>query len=352
MNGAKLRNINIDLIKVLASFSVIGVHFFLNTGFYEEVISGPIGFMAVTLRTFFMMCVPLFIISTGYLMINKEPTKEYFFKIWRVLVPYFVCSCLCMLWRICVFDQSYSPYTFFRAIFDFTACSYSWYVEMYIGLYLLIPFINVVCSGISKQQYRWFLAVLLIICSVPSLFNFNDKLFPNWWAGALYPVLYYVGGGYLRKYGIPVHPGKALMFYIFALLVFSAGNYALCMLLDGGAFGWPVYTGWGSIENVTLSTLLFIAIMGLKTGGLNAHVRTIFVGLSKLTLYAYLLSWIADKTIYPIMLDHFRSFNDLFPIGMAVIPLNAAFAFIAGYVVSRIVDALIQWLGGACKRIA
>lgn len=351
MNGAKPRNINIDIIKVLASFSVIGVHFFLNTGFYEEVISGPVGFAAVVLRTCFMMCVPLFIISTGYLMINKEPTKEYFFKIWHVLVPYFVCSCLCMFWRIGVFNQGYSLYTFFRAIFDFTASSYSWYVEMYIGLYLLIPFINVVCSGISKQQYRWFLVVLLIICSVPSLFNFNDKLFPNWWADTLYPVLYYVGGGYLRKYGIPTQPGKALLFYISALMIFSAGNFALCMLLDGGAFGWPVYTGWGSFENVTLSTLLFIGIMGLKTDGLSAHVRTIFVGLSKLTLHAYLLSWIADKTIYPIIRDHFGSFNDLFPIGMLTIPLNAAFAFVAGYVVSRVVDTLIQWFSRSGKRV-
>lgn len=31
----KKRNINIDLIKCIAVFSVISVHFFLNNGFYD-----------------------------------------------------------------------------------------------------------------------------------------------------------------------------------------------------------------------------------------------------------------------------------------------------------------------------
>lgn len=34
------RNINIDLIKCIAVFSVISVHFFANTGFYDKTISG------------------------------------------------------------------------------------------------------------------------------------------------------------------------------------------------------------------------------------------------------------------------------------------------------------------------
>lgn len=36
----KSRNINLDLIRCLAVFSVISVHFFLNTGFYDEEVIG------------------------------------------------------------------------------------------------------------------------------------------------------------------------------------------------------------------------------------------------------------------------------------------------------------------------
>ena len=34
----KCRNLNIDLIRCFAIFSVVSVHFFLNNGFYEETI--------------------------------------------------------------------------------------------------------------------------------------------------------------------------------------------------------------------------------------------------------------------------------------------------------------------------
>lgn len=65
------RNINIDFIKVCAVFFVISIHFFLNTGFYKTNISCPRMYIMVGMRTFFMMCVPLFILITGYLM-NKK----------------------------------------------------------------------------------------------------------------------------------------------------------------------------------------------------------------------------------------------------------------------------------------
>ena len=74
----KKRNINIDLIKCIAVFSVISVHFFLNTNFYNTPVVGNKMYIAVFFRTLFMICVPLFIITTGYLMKNKELNKKYY----------------------------------------------------------------------------------------------------------------------------------------------------------------------------------------------------------------------------------------------------------------------------------
>lgn len=36
----KKRNINLDIIRSIAVFSVLSVHFFLNNGFYTEIIKG------------------------------------------------------------------------------------------------------------------------------------------------------------------------------------------------------------------------------------------------------------------------------------------------------------------------
>lgn len=75
----KERNINIDLIKCVAVFSVISVHYFSNIGLYKDLIIGNRMYIGVMFRTLFMICVPLFIIVTGYLMKNKTLSKKYYF---------------------------------------------------------------------------------------------------------------------------------------------------------------------------------------------------------------------------------------------------------------------------------
>lgn len=83
MNLSKLerRNSSMDLIRVVAVFTVLSVHFFLHNGFYNEPVEGmspigglidyftthnaaslhgPIMFVMVTMRTLFSICVPLF----------------------------------------------------------------------------------------------------------------------------------------------------------------------------------------------------------------------------------------------------------------------------------------------------
>lgn len=84
----KKRNINIDLIKCIAVFSVISVHFFANAGLYKNIINSTNMYVGIIFRTLFMICVPLFIITTGYLMKNKILSKKYYLGVLRVLIIY------------------------------------------------------------------------------------------------------------------------------------------------------------------------------------------------------------------------------------------------------------------------
>lgn len=71
----KKRNVNLDLVKCIAVFSVISVHFFLNNGFYLVPVIGKKMYISVFFRTLFMICVPLFMVATGYLMKDKKEKK-------------------------------------------------------------------------------------------------------------------------------------------------------------------------------------------------------------------------------------------------------------------------------------
>lgn len=152
------RNLNLDLIRCVAIFLVISVHFLLNTSFYSTVVNGKKMFLLIVLRVIFMSCVPLFMILTGYLMNKKEPTKEYYKKISKVAVTYVICSLLCILFRILYKGESFSFPSVISSILKFSGCGYAWYIEMYLGLYIIIPFLNKAYNSCKDKKEKRFIS--------------------------------------------------------------------------------------------------------------------------------------------------------------------------------------------------
>lgn len=63
----KERNLNADLIRCVAVFSVVSVHFLKNNGFYSTPVIGGDMLLMCIYRSLFMACVPLFLMLTGFL---------------------------------------------------------------------------------------------------------------------------------------------------------------------------------------------------------------------------------------------------------------------------------------------
>lgn len=148
------RNLNLDLIRCVAIFFVISVHFLLNTSFYSTAVYGKKMYLLILFRVIFMSCVSLFIMLTGYLMNKKEPTKEYYKKISRVVVTYVICSLLCVLFRTLYKGESFSFARIVSSVLNFSGCGYAWYIEMYLGLYIIIPFLNKAYNGLQNQKEK------------------------------------------------------------------------------------------------------------------------------------------------------------------------------------------------------
>ena len=91
------RDTSADIIRIIAVFLVICVHFFLMSGFYGQNIDGFEMYPLVTMRTLSEICVPLFMILTGYLMCGKKPNRDYYFKIGKTLFVYIGASIMCAL---------------------------------------------------------------------------------------------------------------------------------------------------------------------------------------------------------------------------------------------------------------
>ena len=195
------RNYGIDIIKIIAVILVISVHFFAHTGFYEIPNVGTGMKIQLIIRNFCVVCVPLFMIVTGFLNKKEEYNKSFFKGLINILIVWLFYSII-EYFTINIMNGTTSNLNFkslLLSITSFKACRYSWYIEMYIGLYLISPIINNAYNSFNSKNRKFLVAIAMINLIFSNFVNqvFGDIIhFPNWW-NALYPLAYYICGKYI-----------------------------------------------------------------------------------------------------------------------------------------------------------
>lgn len=376
----KERILTLDIIRVIAVLSVISVHFFLNTGFYNTEIRGETMFAAITARTMFMVCVPLFLLLTGYLMKNKKVSIGYYTGIGKVIFVYLLSTAAMLLFRKFWLNEPVTVFSAFENIFTFQ--QYSWYVEMYIGLFAVIPFLNVLYGNLDRRGKKLLISVMVFVTVLPTTFNSFDwfagltapdvppqpfafKIFPDFWTN-LYPVTYYFIGAFIGENREAVKDKKIFNVGVFlaAVILFGAYDYYLC---QHRTFIWNGISDWGGVQDTVLSVLLFCTVLrtdfiskpalsSYTANGGGRPKRTVVIprfaarlisGLSEISFGTYLLSWIADNITYPVLCENIEGFHERFPYFFVMVPLN----FCIASVMSAVVFAVYRAFSAVIKNI-
>lgn len=301
----------LDIIRICAFLFVVSVHFFLKCGYYDVCVSGRAMYLATFLRQFLMICVPLFMMLTGYLTGDRKPCRNYYRKLVDTLGVYILASLCCTAYKLYTGYETFWSYRLVNDITSYAAAPYSWYVEMYIGLFLLCPFLNAGWKALEgKRGKQQLLVVLLILTAVPRAVNVfrpwlswfrapassDDylQLLPDYWVG-LYPFLYYFLGCYIREYGLAVRPCKALILSV-AMAVFQ-GFFNIWRSM-GNPFIWGAWQSHGSLFVVIQTVLFFGLILNLNLSKLPSWLCKVLSRLSGLCFGAYLVSYIFDDIFY------------------------------------------------------
>ena len=328
----KKRLINCDILRILAFLFVISVHSISYIGFYSTINEGPTMWLLNILRCLFIICVPLFILLTGYFMSKKELNKSYLKKIIRIIITYLICSILCFI-IINLMEGNKGELTipkYIAGILSYSAAPYAWYVNMYLSLFLIIPFLNIAWNNLKdKKQRQHLLLIVFIIGILPNavnIFNLQDpswwlnpsssrayhQLVPNFFEGPTYVLLYYYLGCYLKEYKLNLSIRKSLIFLLITLLVNGTFNYYRNY---NAYFEWGSYVGYASLESLIV-TILFVNII----------------------LRAYLVSAIFDRWFYPILNANTRTLTERLPYLLLMVPTT----FICSLIVSYLVELLIS----------
>ena len=286
------RNYNIDLIKTIAFLLVVTKHFISYIG-HPALVANNIEWVIITfLKVCTLVCVPLFLMSTGFLQIDKEIkfNLTYIKKLKYIIIPYLVVSCFTILINVFFLNKTVNIPSM---LFGITGNGYAWYVGMYLGLYMLIPFLNVGWNNLDKNGKRTLLVILFCLTSLPHLFNIKATYLPSYFT-QLYPTFYYFLGGYIKQY----EPHKNIKKSLFIITYFvSALLYTLFLLFVnyGNALNTiDAYFDDYKIPFIVICSISVFCIL-LK---INIKHKNTLSQTSILSFSAYLFSWIPDNFLF------------------------------------------------------
>ena len=335
----KERKLNIDILKCIAIVFVVGVHFFLHTNYYGRSFSFKSIFLSSFIWMILMTCVPLFIMTTGYLMKDKTYSETYFIKLLPVIGIYALAAAVYTFFDMRVLNEEYFA-KLLENIFSFS--HYAWYVNLYIGLYMLIPFLNAGFNSLtSRKNQVVVLGILVLFTIVPptlSLLNNNEQNFmilphiiPDYWKG-LWPITYYLLGAFLASSKKKLS-FKELVIVIFILDILSVFGLAATSETSFGI-------EYRILPVFLLSSLIFYSVIHLKVSIKNEWLQRFILFISKNTLPIYLLSVIGDYYWYPKMVEKWGDFTNLF----LRFPLIVLFLLIQAILMTFILNTLLKFI--------
>ena len=289
------RILGIDLVKVLAVILVITVHFFKNTQFYDVPYIGINLKIQMIIKNICMICVPLFMTATGYLNKEMDYNKKFFKKLGNILIVWLFYSTIeFVVWKVLNNDYlglSIKNYVF--ELFSFKACSNSWYIEFYIGLYLLSPMFNMAFEHFSRKNRIIVTIMTIVLCTFPNFINnvFENAFhFPYYWV--LSYVLAYYFTGKLINYEQPHFKKRViLLLYIFSQIILFLYSISF------ETTGYDLFV----IFVPTILVFLFLYDINIKV----SWIRKVFIFLSTISLDIYLASSLIDKLVYGWFKSHY-----------------------------------------------
>lgn len=294
-----------------------------------------------------MICVPLFLLLTGYLMKNKELSIKYYKGIGNTLFVYVLASIACVLFKNIYYPNEH--HNLLLSMLNFTGANYAWYIEMYIGLFIIIPFLNLIYNNLKNQSQRKLLILTMLFLtsipcvlnifvfdnsswwSQPSLIQTYQKVIPSYWI-SMYPLTYYFIGGYLHDYGLKLNNIQCLIVMIVSTVLAGFISYHWSTPSN---FIWGSWADFGSLFTAITASCVFILIKrNMSLNNLSDKGRMFISKVAGLTLGGYLVSYIFDTIIYSFFKS--RVNNDY--LGLRYYLIIVPLVFVCSILLSYLLD--------------
>ena len=286
----KSRESGIDLIRCLGLLFVVGVHEFMYNGYYSEHQTGAVIWAANSVRWLFFGCNGIFMILTGYLKSTKPFSRDYYRSLATILVSYLLTCLVGFPVRHYLLGEKLGFWQWMEKMVTFA--DYGWYVEMYIGLFLLSPLINLVLERLTEpKQLFWLAGTMVVLTALPSVTELN--LVPDYWT-SLYPVTYYVLGAVIRR----LQPKLPRWACLSGAAAIAMGLGLVSVLTSAKVVNDGFGQGYGGFWITAMVALLFLGLYQLNIGESEAKILAWMAGGC---FEGYILSRLLDVWVYGLL---------------------------------------------------
>lgn len=209
------RKSNLELLRVISMILIILHHYSVHGGLLNNAGTYMNKYIGAIIYTGGKIGVNIFILISGYFLINSK------FKIKKILKLIFQVFCYSVAIYILyiLVTKNFINVILKNVLFPITYSSY-WFITTYLGLYIIFPFINSFIKNISQENLKKLLTILFVMFSLIPTFTETTSYMGNFqWFVYIYMI-----GAYIKLYGI----NKIKMPH---LKWWGIGNYAVLILM-------------------------------------------------------------------------------------------------------------------------
>lgn len=211
------RNSGFELLRIVSAVMIVILHILGHGGLCASVRSGTLYYYIYWLvYALARVSTNCFVMLSGYYMVTSKIRASRIFRVECQVLFYSL-----LTYAIAVFfGKAFSPTEALKALTPVTSECY-WFASAYIMMYLCIPFMNRIISGIKdKKSFRFILCVMLFVTSViPTVIYWSDIMFVNGGYSFIWFITLYFIAAYIRLYGINVKKSVCLAVYLISALV-------------------------------------------------------------------------------------------------------------------------------------
>lgn len=274
------RLIGIDLVKIIAAAMVIAVHHLKAIDFYKVIYEDKTMIVATSIHVIALACVPLFLVTTGYLLSNRDISKSHYLRLFNFLLE------VCLIFAISVvikliLNGSISLESWLAGMKNLMKTP-PYYIGLYISTYMMAPFYNKMFKTLTDKQKHILVLTLIFTISIPNVLNkiIGSSLFDtrptHVWA-----TMYYVLGVYFKYFQPKI---KRIYTISFMALLSISYSLVLSVLLKGTKFSY-IFGYYENIFTALITASIFLTVYNINFKNNTLRVVINFLSASTMSFY-------------------------------------------------------------------